>query len=104
VIWFVLGLVAVLEIWRRAVAHKAPGWVVPVMVAVYAAIAAGVGVTWFGLRNAFDTVAEADPGNKASMLATGISHAMYGTVVAIACALVGAALLVWVSVRRAPAA
>jgi hypothetical protein len=93
--------ICLLEAWRRSVAPRTPRWIAGAVIASYVAIVGGVMFTWFGLQHAFGAVATTESSAKATLLAEGISHAMYGTAAAIACALAAAILLAVVTLRRA---
>jgi hypothetical protein len=89
------AVIFALELWRRYLARagKLPRWASFAILGGYAITAGGVAFSYHMLHRAFDAVAESDAGNKASMLANGISHAMTGNAIAIAGILTSAILL-----------
>jgi hypothetical protein len=98
----IVGLICIvtLEVWRRAVAKRTPRWVTRAVIASYFALVAGIVFAWSGVIHTFSAIADASPADKASQLAAGISRALNGAAVGIACALVAASLLAVVTLRR----
>ena len=98
----IVGLVsiAILELWRRAIAQRTPRWVTVGVVASYVVLAGGIAFAWWGVIHAFGAVANTESSEKASMLANGISRALTGAAIGLACAIVAATMLASVTLRR----
>ena len=94
-----IAIIAGLEWWRRSLRHRAARWVHVTTFVLLAAIAVGVTYSHWALRSAFAAIESADAGNKATMLARGISHAMNSNAIAFACALLAVLVLAVATIR-----
>jgi len=97
--------IAMFEAWRRRLRHRAPRWVHPTAIALFAVIAASVVYAEYSLRNALSSIEYANPANKASQLARSISGAMNANAVAMLATVLAAVVLAigsWRARRAAP--
>ena len=83
-----------LELWRRSLRHRTPRWMYVVAALLEMAIAGGIAYAQWMLSAAVAQISSDNGSEKATNLARGISRAMTGNAVAIACALAAVIVLV----------
>jgi hypothetical protein len=86
--WVALVIAAImlvgLDSWRRGIRDRAPRWVNILAMLCEVEVVVGVIYGQIGLRRAFHAIESADPSEKTTMLARGISSAMNSNAIAIA--------------------
>jgi TRAP-type C4-dicarboxylate transport system permease small subunit len=82
-----------LELWRRSLRHRTPRWMYVTSALLVMAIAGGIAYSQWMLSQAVAQLSRDDASEKASHLSHGISRAMTGNAVAIACALAAVIVL-----------
>lgn len=100
----VLGLLVVLELWRRRLRHRAPRWVHLAAIALFAATAGGLAYTASALDALFGSLDRVETAEKATYLARKIATALRGEALSIAALLVAVVVLAigtWLA-RRLP--
>ena len=93
VVIFAIPVVIGLEVWRRSLRHRTPQWVYVISALLVMAIAGGIGYAQWSMSRAVAALSEDDASEKATNLADGISRAMNGNAIAIACALLAVIVL-----------
>lgn len=106
-IWVIVPIVVVasFEMWRRRLRNRAPRWVHLTAIGLFITIGVALGYAELRLRDSAAAWAHAEPSNKATVLATGISDAMNANAVAVAATILAAVVLAigtWLA-RKNPA-
>src|SRR5262245_1875119 len=90
--------------WRRRLRYRSPRWVHAVAIVLLGTIVASVGYAQYQLHVIASSIDAADAGNKATLLARGISHAMNANAVAVVATIIAVVVLAvgaWIA-RRHP--
>jgi hypothetical protein len=100
-----IACVVALETWRRRLRYRAPRWVHATAIVLLVTIVLSIGYAEHRLRAVFATLDEANPAEKATVLARGISDAMNANAAAVLATLLAVVVLAigsWLA-RRNPA-
>lgn len=89
-----IPVIIALELWRRSLRHRTPRWMYVVAALLEMAIAGGIAYAQWMLSQTVAQLERDNASEKATNLASGISRAMIGNAVAIACALAAVIVLV----------
>ena len=94
-----LATLVALEAWRRTLRNRAPRWVHVTTIAMLVLLAGGAAYSQLAVRHLIHAVSTGEVSTKATELATGISNALRGYVIAVLAAILAVIVLAVASIR-----